>query len=120
MDDISQGKTMNFYSDNINIAFAAPVKKNKTKIVKEIDKQKVVGKSKIIAIILVIVLGRFGAHKFYLGKPAIGFLYIIFSRYQFIVFLCACDIIMYLFMKNETWLKEYGYRKLPEKERYAD
>jgi|SRR5690554_5022199 len=108
-------KVLNLYSDNVNISIEpqskSPVKEKKEKI----NPDKVIGKSKIIAIILAIFLGRFGAHKFYLGKPAIGFLYLIFSRYQIIVFLCVCDCLIYIFMNNETWLKEYGFKKIPEK-----
>lgn len=110
-------KVLNIYSDNVHISFAPKTKTKETKEKKEkvIDQNKVIGKSKIIAILLAIFLGRFGAHKFYLGKPAIGFLYLIFSRYQIIVFLCFCDCLIYLFMSNEVWLKEYGYKKREER-----
>lgn len=108
-------RVLNFYSDNVNITFE-PKTKLPEKVKKEvIDHNKVIGKSKIIAILLAIFFGRFGAHKFYLGKPALGFLYLIFSRYQIIVFLCFCDCLLYLFMSNDKWLKEYGFKKIPEK-----
>lgn len=35
-------------------------------------------KSKIVAGIFGILLGSFGIHKFYLGKPVMGILYILF------------------------------------------
>ena len=35
-------------------------------------------KSKIVAGVLAILLGNFGIHKFYLGKPGAGILYILF------------------------------------------
>ncbi|HEY8364606.1 MAG TPA: TM2 domain-containing protein [Haloplasmataceae bacterium] len=70
-----------------------------------------IGKSKIIAILLALFLGRYGIHKFYLGKPALGLLYLIFSRFQIVFFLSICDAFIYLFMDQDTWLKEYGYKK---------
>ncbi len=93
----------------------------KTKEVKEEKKddpskdEKVYGKSKIIAILLALFLGRYGVHKFYLGRPALGFIYLIFSRFQIIFFLSICDIFIYIFMDKKTWLEEYGYRKMPKK-----
>lgn len=36
------------------------------------------GKSKGLAIVLALFLGGLGIHKFYLGKPGVGFLYLIF------------------------------------------
>lgn len=35
-------------------------------------------KSKIAAFLLAFLLGGFGAHKFYLGKPGLGVLYLLF------------------------------------------
>ena len=35
------------------------------------------GKNKIVAAILAIVVGGFGAHKFYLGKPGVGIAYLL-------------------------------------------
>jgi len=36
-------------------------------------------KSKAVAILLALTLGAFGAHRFYLGRPLSGFLYLLFS-----------------------------------------
>ena len=36
------------------------------------------GKSKGLAIVLALFLGGLGIHKFYLGKPGVGFLYLLF------------------------------------------
>jgi TM2 domain-containing membrane protein YozV len=36
------------------------------------------GKSKGLAIVLALFLGGLGIHKFYLGKPGVGFIYLIF------------------------------------------
>ncbi|QVK19595.1 TM2 domain-containing protein [Mycoplasmatota bacterium] len=90
--------------------------KNNSKKSKKAKKDEfVIGKNKVIAILLALFLGRYGMHKFYLGKPALGFVYLIFSRYQIIMFFSICDAFIYLFTDNETWLKEYGYKKLDDK-----
>lgn len=36
-------------------------------------------KSKAVAILLAVTLGAFGAHRFYLGRPGSGLLYLLFS-----------------------------------------
>ena len=114
MNKAADDKTYHFFADNINISLTP-----KTEVVKEEEKEKidpkeVIGKSRVIAILLTVFLGRFGVHKFYLGKPALGLLYLIFSRFQFVIFFCVCDIFIYLFMNEETWLKEYGHKKMPK------
>jgi TM2 domain-containing membrane protein YozV len=57
-------------------------------------------KSRIAAALLAFFLGGFGAHKFYLGKIGLGFLYLVFcwtlipaiiAFIEFIIYLCESD-----------------------------
>ncbi|NLC95079.1 MAG: TM2 domain-containing protein [Bacilli bacterium] len=73
------------------------------------------GKSKIIAILLALSLGKYGVHHFYLGKPALGLLYFIFSKYEIIFYLSLCDVLFIIFTNNEVWTKKYGIKKFPKK-----
>ena len=58
-------------------------------------------KSKVVAALLAIFLGSFGAHKFYLGKIFMGILYLLFcwtwipgmiGFFEGIVYLCSNDV----------------------------
>ncbi|MFA0155392.1 NINE protein [Vibrio sp. 10N.261.46.A3] len=58
------------------------------------------GKSRVTAALFAFFLGGFGAHKFYLGKIGLGFLYLIFcwtmipaiiAFIEFIIYLCESD-----------------------------
>lgn len=79
------------------------------------EQDEVYGKSKIIAIILALFFGRFGIHHFYLGKPALGLIYFIFSKYELIFYFSLCDILIIIFTNNEAWTKRYGVKKFPKK-----
>jgi len=121
MNGSSNENVFNFYIDKVHISFDPKTNEDEEIKEKEINKDKdiikvkknehVIGKSKIIAILLALFLGRYGLHKFYLGKPGQGFTYLIFSRFQIIFFLSICDAFIYLFMGKNTWLKNYGYKK---------
>lgn len=65
-------------------------------------------KSKVVAGIFALLLGFFGAHKFYLGKVGQGLLYLIFC-WTFIPALIAFfEGIIYLCMSDEDFAKKYG------------
>jgi TM2 domain-containing membrane protein YozV len=65
-------------------------------------------KSKGVAILLALLLGGFGAHKFYLGRPIWGVLYLIFC-WTFIPALIAIfEAINYAFMSRYTFERRYG------------
>ncbi len=120
MDEAVKGNIFNIYSDKVHISFkpksaeSKHIEKDKPKTEVK-TKDEVVGRSKVIAILLALFLGRYGLHKFYLRKPGWGFLYLIFSRFDFLMFLSICDAFIYLLMDKETWLKEYGSKKLEQK-----
>lgn len=65
-------------------------------------------KDKTIAIILALVFGAFGIHKFYLGKIKSGVLYLLFA-WTFIPFLLALiDLIILLTYSKQKFGKKYN------------
>lgn len=116
MSKIIDKNLINIYSDNMQITFTPKtLKKEVTK--EENSKGEVIGKSKIIAIVLALLLGRYGIHKFYLGKPSIGLLYLLFSRFEFTMFLSLCDVLFYLFIDEKNWLELYGSKKFEQRKK---
>jgi len=65
-------------------------------------------KSRGIAIILALLLGGIGGHKFYLGKHGQGFLYLIFFWTFIPLFLALIDIIVLLLMREESFQQKYN------------
>ncbi len=65
-------------------------------------------KSKIAAGILAIFLGDFGVHKFFLGQPGLGILYLVFF-WTFIPGLVGIvEGIIYLTTSDEAFAAKYG------------
>ena len=65
-------------------------------------------KSRVTAILLAFFLGGFGAHKFYLGRPGAGIIYLIFF-WTFIPALIAfVEFIVYICMSDEAFTAKYG------------
>ncbi len=65
-------------------------------------------KSRVAAALLAFFLGGFGVHKFYLGRIAAGFLYLLF-RWTFIPAIIAfIEFIIYLTMTDEAFAAKYG------------
>lgn len=65
-------------------------------------------KSKIAAALLAFFLGGFGAHKFYLGRVAAGFLYLIFFWTFIPAIIAFIEMIIYLTMSDEAFAEKYG------------
>jgi TM2 domain-containing membrane protein YozV len=65
-------------------------------------------KSKVTAGILGILLGSFGAHKFYLGKIGQGILYLIFSWTGIPGIIGLIEGIIYLTKSDEEFERHYG------------
>lgn len=64
-------------------------------------------RNRIIAALLAVFLGGFGAHKFYLGQIGWGFLYLIFC-WTFIPSLVGfIEFIIYLIMSDEAFARKY-------------
>jgi TM2 domain-containing membrane protein YozV len=66
------------------------------------------GKSKVAAGLLAIFLGGLGIHKFYLGKPLQGILYILFSWTFIPALISFVEGIIYLTMSDQAFAVKYG------------
>lgn len=64
-------------------------------------------KSKVTAGILAILLGAFGAHKFYLGKVGTGILYLVFCWTGIVGIIGLIEGIMYLTCSDEEFQAKY-------------
>lgn len=65
-------------------------------------------KSRIAAALLAFFLGGFGVHKFYLGRVAAGFLYLIFFWTFIPAIIAFIEFIIYLTMTDEAFAAKYG------------
>ena len=64
-------------------------------------------RSKTTAALFALLLGGFGAHKFYLGKPTIGILYLVFFWTMIPAFLGLIEGLRYLSMSQEDFADRY-------------
>jgi TM2 domain-containing membrane protein YozV len=63
----------------------------------------------VAGLLAILILGGFGAHKFYMGRAGAGLLYLIFS-WTFIPFGVAfVEGIIYLLMTDEAFEKKYWH-----------
>ena len=65
-------------------------------------------KSRIAAIVLALLLGGFGIHKFYLGRPLQGILYLIFCWTFIPAVIAFIECILYALMSDEKFAAKYG------------
>lgn len=65
-------------------------------------------KSRGVAIVLALFLGGIGAHKFYLGQPGWGILYLLFCWTFIPVAVSLFEALNYLLMGEETFTRRYG------------
>ena len=65
-------------------------------------------KSKIAAGILALFLGGIGVHKFYLGRPGQGVLYLLFCWTLIPSLIAFIEGIIYLTMNDEAFAAKYG------------
>jgi len=69
------------------------------------------GRNKVVAGLLAIFLGGFGIHRFYLGKPISGILYLLFC-WTFIPSIIAfIEGIIYFAMSDEAFNAKYNKRR---------
>ncbi len=65
-------------------------------------------KSRVVAIVLALLLGGLGAHKFYLGRVGWGILYLVFC-WTFVPAIAAfVEAIIYLTMSDQAFAKKYN------------
>ena len=63
--------------------------------------------SRITAAILALLLGYFGAHKFYLGKTGLGLVYLLFSWTLIVGVISIIEGIIYLTISDEEFAAKY-------------
>lgn len=64
-------------------------------------------KSRVTAAVLAFFLGGFGAHKFYLGKPVWGIIYLLFFWTLIPALVAFIEFIIYLTMSDEVFAQKY-------------
>jgi TM2 domain-containing membrane protein YozV len=73
-----------------------------------LDRGAVPHKSKVAAGVLAILVGVFGVHKFYLGKPIQGLLYLLFCWTGIPAIAGFIEGILYLVSSDEAFAEKYG------------
>lgn len=66
------------------------------------------GQNRITTALLAFFLGGLGAHKFYLGKPALGLVYLIFCWTFIPAIVALIEAIGYLSMSDEAFAEKHG------------
>ena len=59
--------------------------------------------SRTVAIVLALFLGGFGAHKFYLGSPGLGIVYLLFCWTFIPAIIAFIEALSYLFMGESAF-----------------
>lgn len=72
-------------------------------------------KTKTSAVLLAVVFGFIGIHKFYLGKNASGILYLVFFWTGIPFILSLVDAISYLLMSRTAWDERYNWQRISTK-----
>uniref|UniRef100_UPI00345C0FC1 TM2 domain-containing protein n=1 Tax=uncultured Caulobacter sp. TaxID=158749 RepID=UPI00345C0FC1 len=65
-------------------------------------------KSRVVAIVLALLLGGIGAHKFYLGRIGMGILYLVFVWTFIPAIVAFVEAIIYITMSDQAFAKKYG------------
>lgn len=65
-------------------------------------------KSKAVAILWALTFGAFGAHRFYLGRPGSGFLYLLFSWTLIPALIAIIEVFVILFTDPVVFRMKYG------------
>jgi TM2 domain-containing membrane protein YozV len=66
------------------------------------------GKNRVVAALLALFLGGFGAHKFYLGKIGLGVVYLVFFWTMIPAIVAFVEAILLLIMSDGDFNKKYG------------
>jgi len=65
-------------------------------------------RNRIAAAILALVLGGLGVHKFYLGRPVQGLLYLLFCWTFIPTIIAFIEFLIYIFQSDESFERKYG------------
>lgn len=65
------------------------------------------GKSRVTAIVLALLLGGIGAHKFYLGRPGWGIIYLLFFWTFIPAIIAFIEAILYLLTSDADFRRKY-------------
>lgn len=63
--------------------------------------------NRTVAILLALFLGGLGAHKFYMGKPALGILYLLFCWTGIPALIALIELITYLVIGESKFREKY-------------
>lgn len=63
--------------------------------------------NRTVAIVLALFLGGIGAHKFYMGKPALGILYLLFFWTYVPAIVALVELITYLVIGEAKFRERY-------------
>ena len=63
--------------------------------------------NRTMAILLALFFGGFGAHKFYMGKPALGILYLLFCWTGIPGIVALIELILYLVIGEKEFRKRH-------------
>ena len=66
------------------------------------------GRTRISAALFALLLGGLGAHKFYMGQPGLGVLYLVFCWTFIPAVVSLIEGILYLSMSDEDFAAKYG------------
>lgn len=66
------------------------------------------GRSRVAAVLLALLLGGLGLHKFYLGRPLAGLIYLVFVWTAIPAFIAWIEAIAYLRTSDVEWAARYG------------
>lgn len=75
---------------------------------KELPKSSSYRKNRFLAVIFALVLGSFGLHKFYLGKPRLGLMYLVFFWTRVPAIVALVDIVILLVTPQEKFDQKYN------------
>lgn len=64
--------------------------------------------SRGVAIMFALFLGGLGAHKFYMGKPGLGVLYLLFCWTFVPAIISLFETILYLLTSDEQWREQFA------------
>jgi len=67
-----------------------------------------VPKSRTLAVVLALFLGGLGAHKFYLNRPGMGFLYLLFFWTFIPAIIALVEAIIYICMSDEAFARRFS------------